>query len=49
VKAYEQGDLNGLRIIDAMAFEPSLPAEKSDGLMMLTKKKERLTKLLQNI
>lgn len=49
VEAYERGDLNGLRIIDAMVSEPAVPTEKSDGLKVLMKEKERLAKLLQNI
>lgn len=49
VKAYELGDLSGLRIIDAMVSEPDVPAERSEGLAILVKEKERLTKLLQNI
>lgn len=49
VKSYEYGDLNGLRTIDAMVSQPVLTADKSDGLAILIKEKERLTKLLQNI
>lgn len=49
VKAYEQGDLNGLKIIDAMISEPAIQVENSDGFAVLIKEKERLTNLLQNI
>lgn len=49
VEAYERGDLNALRIIDAMVSEPTFTVEKSDGRAALTKEKERLSRLLQNI
>ena len=45
--AYENGDLNGLRIISAMVTEPALPENKSDALSLLVKEKGRLFKLLQ--
>jgi hypothetical protein len=48
-EAYAHGDLNGLRIIDALVSKPALSAEKFDGLAALMKEKERLAKLLQNI
>lgn len=49
VEAYEHGDLDGLRIISEMVTEPSLSHMKSDGLALLVKEKERLTKLLQSV
>jgi hypothetical protein len=49
VEAYKGGDLNALRIIDAMVSEPVLPDKASDGLTVLMQEKERLTKLLQSI
>jgi Mg2+ and Co2+ transporter CorA len=49
VKAYEHGDLNGLRIIDAMLSRTAVPAERSEGLAILVKEKERFEKLLKNI
>jgi len=49
VRAYEYGDLNGLRIISEMVAEPALPAMDSDGRALLVKEKERLSKLLQSI
>ena len=49
VEAYKRGDLNELRIIDAMVSEPAVPAKKADGLAVLMQEKERLTKLLQDI
>ena len=47
VAAYENGDLNGLRIISAMVTEPALPEDQLDGLPLLIKEKERLFGLLQ--
>ena len=49
VDAYEHGDLNGLRIIDAMVADPALPVEMTDGMSARVKEKERLSKLLQTI
>jgi len=49
VEAYKSGDLNRLRIIDAMVSEPPVPTKKSVGLTVLMKEKERLTTLLQSI
>jgi len=49
VAAYERGDINGLRIIDAMVSDPAVPARQTGGLALLTKEKERLAKLLQSI
>ena len=47
VEAYENGDLNGLRIIGEMIADSVLPDIKSDGLAFLIKEKERLIGLLQ--
>ncbi len=49
VSAYENGDLNGLRIISAMVAEPVLPEKSEFGMAELIKEKERLSKLLQGI
>lgn len=49
VSAYENGDLNSLRIISSMVSEPVLLESKNDGMAVLTKEKERLTNLLQSI
>lgn len=49
VMAYENGDINGLRIISAMVTEPALPEEQPDVISQLIKEKERLAKLLQSI
>jgi type I restriction enzyme M protein len=49
VTAYENGDLNGLRIISAMVAEPALPDEKPEAISQLAKEEERFSTLLQNI
>ncbi len=49
VSAYENGDLNSLRIISAMVSEPSLPDNKNNSMAVLLKEKKRLTNLLQII
>lgn len=49
VAAYEHGTLNDLRIINTMISEPVIPVDKSDGLSVLIKEKERLTLLLLHI
>jgi Mg2+ and Co2+ transporter CorA len=49
VEAYQNSDLNRLRIIDTMVSEPVVPTKKSAGLAVLMKEKERLTTLLQSI
>ena len=49
VEAYKHGDLNRLRIIDAMVSDPAARAKESDGLVVLMKEKERLATLLQSI
>jgi len=48
VAAYENGDLNALKIIDAMVSDPAVPAQ-ADGLALLMKEQERLTRLIQSI
>lgn len=47
IDAYEHGDLNSLRIIEAMVGDPVIPAEETNGMAALLKEKERLLKLLQ--
>lgn len=49
VKAYEQGDLNGLKIIEAIIAEPVILTESPDGLSVLIKEKDRLANLLQDV
>ena len=49
VKAYENGDLNGLRIISAMVVQPTLPDSQPDGPALMAKEKERLKKLLETV
>jgi hypothetical protein len=49
VEAYENGDLNGLRVISEMAAEPAIHNVRYDGLAQLHKEKERLDALLQNV
>lgn len=49
VSAYENGDLNSLRIISSMVSEPALLDNKENGMAVLAKEKERLTNLLQII
>ncbi len=49
VDAYENGDLNGLRIISAMVAEPELPNDMPDAASQLIKEKERLSILLQTV
>ena len=49
VSAYENGDINGLRIISAMVIDPSLPDSKPDGLALLVKERIRLTDLLKGL
>ena len=46
VSAYENGDLNGLRLIGEMVSAPALPDRDEDGLVVLAKEKERLMELL---
>lgn len=49
VTAYENGDLNALRIIKEMVAEPALPEPSENGLTVLMKEKERITKTLDLI
>lgn len=49
VSAYENGDLNGLRIISAMVSDTVFPEENDSGMTQLKKEKERLSKLLREI
>ncbi len=49
VQAYENGDLNSLRIISEMVAEPVIPEQSENGLTILTKEKERLTRTLELI
>lgn len=46
VQAYENGDLNSLRIISEMVAEPVVPEHSENGLTLLAKEKERLTQIL---
>ena len=46
VSAYENGDLDGLRLIGEMVSAPALPDCDEDGLVVLAKEKERLMELL---
>lgn len=47
VSAYENGDLNSLRIIDSMVANPVSTDHKENNSTTLLKEKERLTNLLQ--
>lgn len=49
VYAYEHGDLNGIRVIAAMITDPEPPKVDIDSVKVLTKDKERLSKLLQDV
>lgn len=49
VQAYENGDLNSLRIIAEMVTEPVIPEQTEDGMALLVKDKERLAKCLEQI
>ena len=49
VQAYENGDLNSLRIISAMVAEPVISEKSENGLTILTKEKERLSKTIELI
>lgn len=49
VDAYENGDLNALRIIKEMVAEPAFPEPGENGLAVLMKEKERLLKMLELI
>lgn len=47
VDAYENGDLNVLRIIKEMVVEPVLPDSSEKGLAVFMKEKKRLLKMLE--
>lgn len=49
VQAYENGDLNSLRIISEMVAEPVIPQKGENGLTILAKEKERLSKTIELI
>jgi len=49
VQAYENGDLNSLRIISEMVAEPVIPEKSENGLTILAKEKERLSKTIELI
>lgn len=49
VQAYENGDLESIRVIAAMVTAPTPFANNVDGIKLLMKEKERLTSLLQSI
>lgn len=49
LQAYENGDLDNLRIISEMAEEPNVPECSENGLSVLVKDKERLTKTMELI
>ena len=49
VQAYENGDLNSLRIISEMVAEPIIPEKSENGLTILAKEKERLSKTIELI
>lgn len=49
VRAYENGDLEEMRIISAMVGESELPDIKQDGMTTLAKEKTRLKDLLKNL
>ena len=47
VQAYENGDLNSIRVISAMVTAPEPPKDDADGMKLLMKEKERLSALLR--
>jgi hypothetical protein len=49
VASFERGDLNGLRIIDAMVSTPVIPDTQSDGISFLLTERERLARLIQHV
>lgn len=49
VTAYENGDINGLRIISVMVTKSALTEEKPDVISQLMKEKGRLLELLQTV
>lgn len=46
VRAYENGDLNSMRLISAMVCEPEAPLQTEDGLTALKQERERLCSLI---
>ena len=49
VQAYENGDLNSIRVIAAMVTAPEPPKDDVDGMKLLMKEKERLSALLRSV
>jgi len=49
VTAYEDCDLERLRIISAMVADPALPVDVPDGMARLVSDKERLAKLIETV
>lgn len=49
IQAYENGDLETIRIIHTMSAEPSIPDSKEDAMKVLLKEKERLEKVVKSI
>lgn len=49
VQAYENGDLNSLRIISEMVAEPVIPEKSENALTILAKEKERLSNTIELI
>lgn len=49
VSAYENGDLNSMRIISVMVSEPALSDDGESGMALLVKEKERLSKLIKTL
>lgn len=49
VKAYENGDIAGLRIICEMVSEPAMLPDEENGVSTLIKEKERLSALIKDI
>ena len=49
VTSYENGDLNGLRVIHAMISGPAFSGDEPDAISELIKEKERITGLIQAV
>jgi len=49
VIAYENGDLEGLRVISAMVNQSIVTEGEASGLSQMNREQERLTKMLQTI
>lgn len=49
VQAYEHGDLENMRIISEMAADPAAPEKSENGLTVLAREKERLSRSLDLI